>query len=394
MAGDERVGSVAQARLLVVDDNEMNRDMLSRRLQRQGFEVVLAEDGQQALDAVAQSPFDVILLDIMMPLMNGYEVLRRLKTNAVHRHIPVIMITAVDDADSIARCIETGAEDHLPKPFNPLILRARIDSALAKKRLRDHEQVYARSMERELAIGRQIQDSFLPDVLPQVSGWELAACFQPARQVAGDFYDAFEIPGGRLCLVVADVCDKGVGAALFMALFRSLMRVLVVQNSSDSDDRAVVVRTLASVNDYIAVTHSKANMFATAFFGVLTPDSGELVYVNAGHESPVLLEPSPGPARRLLPNGPALGLMPDAVFRADTATMPPGSMLLGFTDGVTDARNGHADMFGEPRLLALVAGADISSAAHLLGQIESALASHVGDHPRFDDITLLALRRG
>ncbi|AMO25264.1 hypothetical protein UC35_05540 [Ramlibacter tataouinensis] len=383
-----------QHRLLVVDDNEMNRDMLSRRLQRQGFDVALAENGRQALDAIAAQPFDLVLLDIMMPVMTGYDVLEHLKADPAYRHIPVIMITAVDDVESVARCIEMGAEDHLPKPFNPTILRARIDAALAKKHLRDREQVYARSLEREMNIGRQIQASFLPEALPPVAGWELAARFQPARQVAGDFYDAFELPDGRLGLVVADVCDKGVGAALFMALFRSLLRVLGARNCADPDPQAVLVRTLATINDYIADTHSRANMFATLFFGVLSPATGELHYVNAGHDAPLVLGPQAGPSHRLAPNGPAVGLMAGVDFRADSVILAPGNTLFAFTDGVTDATGAAAQMFGEARLLALLEDAPVPAAAAALDRVEQALAAHVGDHARFDDITLLAVRRG
>lgn len=379
-------------RLLVVDDNAMNRDMLSRRLVRQGFDVDLAENGQEALECISARPFDLVLLDIMMPVMNGYDLLERLKADPAMCHIPVIMITAVDDAESIARCIEMGAEDHLPKPFNPAILRARVDAALAKKRLRDREQVYAKSLERELAIGRDIQRSFLPEQLPSLAGWELAARFQPARQVAGDFYDAFELPDGRLGLVVADVCDKGVGAALFMALFRSLLRVLAAQNCSQPEPTAVLVRTLASINDYIAQTHSKANMFATLFLGVLAPSTGELHYVNAGHDPPIVLDPATGSIRRLAPSGPAVGLQAGLQFHHASTVLDPGAMLLAFTDGVTDARGGDAQMFGEARLLALL-DPDAGTAAATLDRIESALADFVQDGPRFDDITLLAVRR-
>jgi phosphoserine phosphatase RsbU/P len=383
-----------QHRLLVVDDNEMNRDMLSRRLQRQGFQVDVAENGQQALDSIAAQPFDLVLLDIMMPVMNGYDCLERLKADPALCHIPVIMITAVDDSESIARCIEMGAEDHLPKPFNPAILRARVDSALAKKRLRDREQVYAKSLERELAIGRDIQTSFLPDKLPVIAGWELAARFQPARQVAGDFYDAFQLPDGRLGLVVADVCDKGVGAALFMALFRSLLRVLAGQNCGDADPGKVVAGTLASINDYIAHTHSRANMFATVFFAVLSPATGVLQYVNAGHDPPVVLDPGTGTVRRLVPSGPAVGLMAGLEFRTESTTLAPGAMLFAFTDGVTDARDADSQMFGEPRLLALLDARASTSAAATLDKVEAALAGFVADGPHFDDITLLAVRHG
>lgn len=371
----------------------MNRDMLSRRLVNLGFSVDMAEDGQQALDIILAQSYDLVLLDIMMPVMDGYELLRQLKSNPSLCHIPVIMITALDDTDSVARCIEMGAEDHLPKPFNVTILRARVDAALAKKRLRDQEQIHSKSLERELDIGANIQRSFLPKTLPLIAGWELAAKFQPARQVAGDFYDVFELPDGRLALVIADVCDKGVGAALFMALIRSLLRVVANQNCTDADPDAVLVKTLAGINDYIAQTHSDANMFATIFFAVLTPSTGVLLYVNAGHDPPVLMEPLLSAPLRLEPNGPAVGFMAGVNYQTQSAVMRTGSTLIAFTDGVTDAVGVEAQMFGEARLLALLDGDRNSSAAATLDRVESALAMHVGHTPRFDDITLLAVRR-
>jgi DNA-binding response OmpR family regulator len=123
------------ALVLVVDDNEMNRDMLARRLQRQQCEVIMAEDGLIALDMVRKYPFDLILLDIMMPNLSGYEVLERLKQDEETRPIPVIMISAVDDLDSVVKCIELGADDYLFKPFNPVLLKARVSSSLNKRQL-------------------------------------------------------------------------------------------------------------------------------------------------------------------------------------------------------------------------------------------------------------------
>jgi len=121
--------------LLVVDDNEMNRDMLSRRLQRQKYDVLVAEDGEQALQMITEHNFDLILLDIMMPNLSGYEVLERIKSDAATSHLPVIMISAVDDLDSVVRCIELGAEDYLFKPFNPVLLKARVNASLMKNRV-------------------------------------------------------------------------------------------------------------------------------------------------------------------------------------------------------------------------------------------------------------------
>ncbi|HET9799669.1 MAG TPA: SpoIIE family protein phosphatase [Gemmatimonadaceae bacterium] len=378
--------------ILVVDDNELNRDLLSRRLRREGHTVVVAEDGRAALDALARQPFDLVLLDIMMPELTGYEVLEILKKDEVLRHVPVVMITAATEDDSIVRCLALGAEDHLPKPFNPAILRARVGSSLAKKRLHDAEQRHARSLERELEIGREIQRGFLPDALPDAHGWELRAHFRPARQVAGDFYDAFELPEGRVALVLADVCGKGVGAALFMALFRSLLRALAEPEFAAASSVADgVLATVRGTNDYIARTHGRANMFATAFFGVLDPARGTLDYVNAGHELPVVLDAGSRVRARLAPTGPALGLMPGLSFAAATETLSPGETLFAFTDGVVDARTVGEDAYGEERLMAMLEqGGDASA---LLARVDAALDAHTAGAPAFDDVAMLAARR-
>ena len=222
-----------------------------------------------------EQPFDLVLLDIMMPELTGYEVLEIMKGDAALAHIPVVMITAATEEESIVRCLGLGADDHLPKPFNPAILRARVGSSLARKRLHDAEQRHARSLERELEIGREIQRGFLPEEIPEPDGWELRAHFRPARQVAGDFYDAFPLPGGRVAIVLADVCGKGVGAALFMALFRSLFRALAEPQFAAASEPSEGLRaTVQGTNDYIARTHGSANMFATVFFAVLDPAPG------------------------------------------------------------------------------------------------------------------------
>ena len=379
--------------ILVVDDNEMNRDLLSRRLRRDGHTVVIAEHGRAALDQLARAPFDLVLLDIMMPELTGYEVLEIVKKDPALCHIPIVMISAATEDESIVRCLSLGADDHLPKPFNPAILRARVASSLAKKRLHDGEQRYAKSLERELEIGREIQLGFLPDTLPSPAGWELRAHFRPARQVAGDFYDAFLLDDGRVVLVLADVCGKGVGAALFMALFRSLLRALAgPEFSSAATTRDGLLMTVQGTNDYIARTHGRANMFATAFVAVLDPTSGVLEYVNAGHEPPAVLGVGGVLRARLAPTGPALGLMPDLEFGVCTQQLAPGETLFAFTDGVTDARDPRDDAFGEERLMALLQAEGMPAAA-LLERVDAALSGYIATALQFDDVAMLATRR-
>jgi serine phosphatase RsbU (regulator of sigma subunit) len=382
---------VSAPRILVVDDVEMNRDMLSRRLARLDYHVETAENGRVALERLGAAEFDLVLLDIMMPEVDGYRVLETMKADAALTHVPVVMISAVGEVDSVVKCLELGAEDYLPKPFNPTILKARVAATLERKRLRDQERLFAKSLERELEIGRQIQAGFLPDSLPALPGWEIAARFHPARQCAGDFYDAFALPSGAVALVVADVCDKGVGAALFMALFRSLLRATALEAGADSPRAEVLRRTVRATNDYIARTHGSANMFATVFFGVLEPATGALVYVNAGHESPMLV--SHGAVRaRLEPTGPALGMLPELVFALKEETIAAGEILLAFTDGVTEAK-GPSGFYGEERLVALATSERATSAEALLSELDGALTSHaIGCEPS-DDVTVLALRR-
>jgi len=372
----------------------MNRDLLSRRLKQLGHSVEMAENGRQALEKIAAEEFDLVLLDIMMPEVDGYSVLETLRENGTLDRLPVIMISAVSEIESVVRCVEMGATDYLPKPFNPVLLRARVNATLEKKRLRDKERLWARSMERELDIGREIQASFLPEELPRVAGWEIAARFSPARQVAGDFYDAFPLGSGALFgFVVADVCDKGVGAALFMALFRSLIRAFAQRafDAPSSSDAPPLVSTIVATNDYIAHTHGASNMFATVFFGVLDPATGRLSWINGGHEAPIVVGAS-GVVGRLPPSGPALGMMPGMTFEVRESRIEPEQTLLAFTDGVTDARDVSGALYSEKRLLELV-GEDASTAAALLERIGQAVSAHSAGAERSDDITMLAVRR-
>lgn len=376
-----------QGSILVVEDNPSNRDMLVRRLRRQGFQVEAAEHGRVAVAVLAQQPVDLILLDIMMPEMNGYQVLEYLKADARLRHIPVIVVSAIDELESIVRCLELGAQDYLFKPFNPVLLRARVNATLERKRLRDQEQAYLMAVQRDMERGRRIQAGFLPEQLPQPGGWEVAAVFQPAREVAGDFYDAFVLPGDRLVLVIADVCDKGVGAALFMALIRSLIRTYAEQMPAEP------LLAVAQTNAYLTRHHARGriHMFATLFFGVLDCTTGNLRYINAGHHAPMLLDAGVV-SQTLDPTGPAVGLIGDASFAVGEISFDTGATLLCYTDGLTEARRLGGELFGDERLQAVVQ-LPVATAAALLAQIDAAVDVYLADAPRSDDMTLLAVRR-
>jgi sigma-B regulation protein RsbU (phosphoserine phosphatase) len=255
--------------------------------------------------------------------------------------------------------------------------------------------------ERELEIGRQIQSGFFPTSLPTPQGWELATHFQAARHVAGDFYDVFTLgKDNKIGLVIADVCDKGVGAALFMALFRSFIRVLsgtahsdghLTLNKSTTDPAGILQKTIRSINNYISITHEQAGMFATIFYGILDPATGTLTYMNGGHEPPMVLG-TKGIKTTLDPSGPAVGIYPDLEFETGTLTLEPEDTLLVYTDGVMDARNKAGEVFGKNRLQEIIEGG-FQSAEGLIEKIKNRLNDHIQSENQFDDITIMALRR-
>ncbi len=271
--------------------------------------------------------------------------------------------------------------------------------ALENARLWEQEKMYRKALERELEIGREIQAGFLPEALPQVEGWEIAASLMSAREVAGDFYDAFELPDGNVGLVIADVCDKGVGAALFMTLFRSLIRATAnleyfehAEGTSPPQSTTERLRHAISLtNNYIAETHGKSGMFATLFFGILDPRDGRLAYINGGHEPPLILQS--GIVREILrKTGPAVGAVKDGHFELGATQLQAGDMLFAFTDGVPDCKNPRGDFYGRERLLDVLQN-DRDSSRELVNTIEADLRQYIAGATQFDDITLLAVRR-
>jgi sigma-B regulation protein RsbU (phosphoserine phosphatase) len=286
------------------------------------------------------------------------------------------------------------------------MIAGQIAIALENARLYAKLENYSKALNAELEKGKKIQRDFLPADIPQIPGWEIDTCFHPARQVSGDFYDVFMLPGNYVGLVIADVCDKGVGSALYMALFRSLMRVFSGQISlgvwsaakssknKEAMSEADLTRMLQAVsltNDYISEEHGQEVMFATLFFGVLNPATGDLSFINGGHEPPCIIGQS-GIKETLKAQGPVVGIIPGAEFEIQHAQLEYGDSLIGYTDGVTEALSPQKTFFTKERFLSLIE-APVSSASELIERIKTHLFRHVDNAPQFDDITMLAVHR-
>jgi phosphoserine phosphatase RsbU/P len=380
--------------ILVVDDDEDNRYTLTSRLRRDGYhKVVVATSGPEALDRLAKEFIDLVLLDIMMPEMDGYQVLERMKSDRTLRDIPVIMISALDQFESVIRCIERGAEDYLSKPFNPVLLRARVRASLEKKRLRDEALHHLHRLEAELAAARDLQLGMVPTTFPSPSinrPFELFGRLEPAREVGGDLYEFF-YHQDTLTFFLGDVSDKGVPASLFMARAKNVVGV-VANQIGDSDHRELEPdEILRRVNRELAHSN-KARMFTTLFFGRLAPD-GELTFCNAGHNPPYIIRRDGLTALRR-PRGVPLGIKPDAPYVEASVRIEPGETLFLFSDGITEARQPSGEFFSEQRLEAALR--KIGESARPRELVDGVLAE-VRDFTRnseqSDDIAALAIMR-
>ncbi|HZR52753.1 MAG TPA: PP2C family protein-serine/threonine phosphatase [Streptosporangiaceae bacterium] len=331
---------------------------------------------------------------------------------------PVVLVFTETRFDSLAPHIARG-RDYLVPPFRPELLRARMRTC------REREQFSASiaaadaaarlaSDDRDIEIAREIQVGFLPETLPQPTGWELGVRFQPARKVAGDFYDAYWVANGRrVAFLVADVCDKGVGAALFMALIRSLLRhtaeysglqglaaeefMLNAAGMQDIERLPIagampMMNAIRSTNGYLTRNHADQGYFATMFFGVLDPVTGKIAYVNCGHNPPLLVRSRGTDSVSLELTGPAVGIIPDCLYTLGRATVGPGDTLFIYTDGVTEAKTPTGEFFGDDRLAQVVCAANVAGHT-ILDSVEHALDDHISTADQFDDITMMSIHR-
>lgn len=417
-------------RVLIVDDDDQRQATLIQQLEPLGYSATTASSGDDVPRLLESNAVDLVLLSLRSSRLNAYQVLRRLESANGNRP-PVLVVASAAAIEGVAKCLDMGADDYLLEPLHPTLLKTRISECLERRqlqasvargaleRLRTEEALREREKyERDVQIGRQIQAGFLPTILPQPTGWEIAARFEPAREVAGDWYDAFALPQiGRVGIVIADVCDKGVGAALFMGLMRSLIRAFAQQPTTlrwfDAMEReappgqgaslserrrsvptagtSALRNAIEQTNNYIAKNHGETGMFATVFFGILDPSSGQLLYINGGHEKPVIIGPG-GIRHRLEPTGLAVGMMPDSQYTIEAVHLQPGEILVAYTDGVPEARDSDRKFFTEARLLRLL-NEPRPSAAELLDQIVDNVRAHIADADQYDDVTLIAIRR-
>jgi phosphoserine phosphatase RsbU/P len=377
--------NLSDCRVLIVDDAKTNLDILVEGL-KADYKLSLALNGETALQIAVRTPPDLVLLDILMPGLDGYEVCRRLRLMPETAEVPIMFLSSLEEVQNKMRGFEAGANDYLTKPFEMLEVKARVRSLLKAKAYSDEvkEQIAG-----ELRVAREIQMGMLPNDfagMEQAYGVEFGALLEPAREVGGDLYGVCAAAPDRLVIFLGDVSGKGISASMFMVRAISLARLLAREILEPE-------RIIARLNDELAVDNPSC-MFVTFQCAVFEPGSGRITMANAGHCRPVLLRNGEPPCWAIRDLGTALGFEPGLEFGRTELTLRSGDALVFYTDGVTEAFNPQEECYGNERLLADVGTFAGQSAPAITDGLCLNVRAFAGSAPQSDDIAILTLRIG
>jgi sigma-B regulation protein RsbU (phosphoserine phosphatase) len=377
------VKDLSECRVLVVDDVKANVDVLVETL-RGEHKLSVALDGETALRSVAANPPDIVLLDILMPGIDGYEVCRRMRASAASRDIPVMFLSSLEDVQNKAEGFEAGGNDYLTKPFHAVEVRARVRSLLRAKAYQD---AVTEARARELDIAREIQRGILPADLAAAtahSGLDIHAHLEPAAEVGGDLFEVLRVSESRLVVALGDVSGKGIPAALFMAvtvtLLRSMSRLLVEPSA-----------ILRGVNEELAA-HNPRGLFVTLFCADIELSKRRLSFANCGHPPAVLLRAGFPPEFAFPATATVAGVIPGIEILSRSVPLESGQTYVLYTDGVTEALDPAGRQFGYDRLLAALVGSAGAPAAEIVHTVVRSVGEHTRGAPPSDDLAVLVLR--
>jgi len=371
--------------VLIVDDAPANLQMM-RAILKDDFKIRVATSGAKALDLVRAEPHpDLILLDVMMPAMDGYEFCGILKATPEAKGIPVIFLTGKTEADDETKGFQVGAVDYIHKPFSPAVVKARVHTHLVLREAREQLARQLLDINNELEMAREIQLSILPHEIPKIKGLEIAARYLSMSSVAGDFYDFILVDEKHLGILVADVSGHGLPAALIA----SMLKVALAGQSPHASDPA---RVLAGLNESLCGKFK--DHFVTAAYIFVDMEKNCIRYAGAGHPPLLLWRASTGTASEVLENGLLLGLLPDATYSFVEIPLEPGDKAVLYTDGILECRSPSEQEFGVDLFKGFLES-NHNLAADTFADLLLDELSNWSEHPKGigqeDDITLLTV---
>ncbi len=376
-------------KILVVDDEPDLEHLMRQRMRRDVrsglYTLYFAHNGVEALERLNEVPdIDMVLSDINMPRMDGLTLLSQIPNIAPD--IRAVVVSAYGDMKNIRTAMNRGAFDFITKPIDFQDLRVTIERTLKnmeewREALESRDQLVR--LQNELNVASKMQQSILPTEFPDSKHCQIFANMEPAREVGGDFFDVFPLPGGQIALAIADVSDKGVPAALFMMSSRTLLKGAAIGAMAPG-------AVLKEVNDLLT-EENEAAMFVTTFYAVYTPETGQLDFANGGHNPPLIVHLDG--SSTLLPgtDGLALGVFPGVEYGQATTALSPGDLLVLYTDGVTEAMNAEGEEFGMDRLQAVFSESRLATTEAANQAVFKAVHDFAGETPQSDDITCVTV---
>ena len=381
--------------LSVDDENDLElllTQYFRRKIRKGEYDFYFAHNGLEALTMLLkEKDFDIILSDINMPEMDGLTLLTKIN-EMQNPALKCIMVSAYGDMGNIRQAMNNGAFDFATKPIDLDDLSRTIEKAveqIAYIKAREKEHSELAGIKGDLAVAREIQQAILPRVFPpfpeEAAHMDIAASMNAAKDVGGDFYDFFRIDPDRIGFTIADVSGKGVPAAIFMAVSRTLIRATGIRGVAPAECITYINALLAK--------ESVNYMFVTVFYGIYNIRTGEVTYTNAGHNPPCLMRADGSIETLPMSKDIVAGVIDDYQFTEETLRMEPGDTLLMFTDGVTEAIDTSENEYGDDRLRSLLAQSASLPCQEIVDRVKTDVKAFAGDAEQSDDITLLSLKR-
>ena len=377
----ENNNSAAES-ILLVDDNPTNLQVLFQTLEGVGCKLLIAKNGEMALTIAGKALPDLILLDIMMPDIDGYEVCRQLKTNPATSGTPVIFLSALGDTEDKVKGLQLGAVDYITKPFQPDEVIARVDTHLTIHRLKRVVESQKDQLEHELEVVSEVQRKLLPKQLPVIEGFKLGVHYETSRYAGGDYYDVIELPDNCWGFLIADAEGHSAPAAVLMAMTCALFR----SYPGSAADPAAVIHYL---NEHLCKVADPS--FMTALYAFYNPNDNTMLISRAGHPLPMVFRNSDQKAIEFpCPGVYPLGIEPYEIeIPVTEVKLEPGDRFLIYTDGLTERFDGEGQTYGEERLLKLLATDSAHDPQGVIGAIMADVEQFAGQLPADDDQALL-----
>lgn len=398
--------------ILVVDDDLDILELLKMNLEPEGYDVQTASDGESAVQSACTDPPDLILLDVMMPHKNGFQVIEELKDIEETKNVPIILVTARGQTEDKVRGLDTGADDYITKPFDLREVTARVEAVLGRTRPIKYINPLMRAMGEgfsekgleqlagHLQAAAAIQKKLLPEQAPSIDGFDIATLLQSSTSVSGDFYDFIPLSETQIGIVLGDVKGSGIPAALLMVMIRTALRLLCHEEEAPAS-------ILKRINDLV-VRDTEADLFATMVYGILDTTTSTFTYSNGGHCYPFHWTQNRN-MTVLKTGGMLIGAFDEATFTTGTCHLAPGDIIAFYTDGITETGTGDStasesddgnedailtDMFyGGDRLAACLSKNASLSASALCEAIVEDLARFSGSTQTHDDRALIVIKR-